>query len=1110
MEYKNTLNLPRTDFPMKADLVTREPERLARWRNERLYEAIQTSRAQRPAFVLHDGPPFANGDVHIGTALNKIVKDFVIRHKTLAGYRAPYVPGWDCHGLPIEFKVSQELRKAGQTAADPATIRNACDAYARKYIELQRTQFQRLGVLGEWAKPYLTLDKGYEAEELRLFADIVAKGFVYRGRKPVYWSIPCRTALAEAEVEYRDHISQSVYVKFPIVGQPGCFILIWTTTPWTLPANLAVAFNSSFSYLRIRATGADGGAEDYLIAATLLDSVAAKCGWRNWVTVATLVGADLADLIYQHPFCQRTGNLHAGDEFVDSATGTGFVHIAPGHGLEDYHLGNRVGLPVYSPVDDEGCFIHTKDLPVEQQMPAEMLGKSILEKHGKSEANEAVLHELRVRRALLHQENYHHSYPHCWRSKTPVIFRGMDQWFIRVDHVPQAVADVPDLQPRSHFEEGVGQPPAPASSPVPEPPPAMPFRQLALQTIGEVGWVPDWGVNRIRAAVESRPDWCISRQRAWGVPIPAFYDPEGNPILDARIIRAVADLVAQHGSNVWFERTVTELWRAVRPADWMGPEAATKSADTLDVWIDSGSSSRAVLQSRPELLKPVGRRVKAGEDAGFVKLRLEGFPNTFILVPLGSAQELPASLVVAFDEGAFFSLFRSGGDSFIASALDVAGLVQACGLPGYELIRSVHGEELEHYRALHPDTGQPLRLVAAPAEGVAEARESGFWFADWQADMYLEGSDQHRGWFQSSLLLSLAGNGAPPFKTVLTHGFMVDADREKISKSKQGQGGYEKPQTAERYIKEYGADVLRLWVASQDFRNDIVVSEERLKKVGEAYRMLRNTLRYQLSNLYDFDPREHSVADADLTGLDRWILSEFARLEAEVHQAYEAADFHVVYQRLTQFASVELSAVYHDIVKDRLYTDPADSRRRRSTQTALYRLVTRLCQMLSPMLVFTADEAWEFIPGRPCSSVHLSVWQPEPFEFGDAERALWRGLFALREAALPELEAARQAKLIGKSLDASVTVRGPSSTVAGARADSRVLQELLNVSHLEIEADESQKGVTFKVGKAAGQKCERCWHWERDVGTDPAQPTICGRCAEAVRGRARCGLGSEG
>ena len=552
MDYKSTLNLPQTDFPMKADLITREPARLKKWETAGLYAAIQAQRAGAEKFVLHDGPPFANGDVHIGNALNKILKDIIVKYKTLRGFRAPYVPGWDCHGLPIEFKVTQDMRKAGDTASDAATIRTACEAYARKYIDIQRAQFKRLGVFGDWDNPYLTLAKEYEADELRLFADIVEQGFVYRGKKPVYWSIPCRTALAEAEVEYKDHVSQSVYVKFPLVGHPGTSVVIWTTTPWTLPANLAVAYNSTFSYSLVHV-----GNEDFIVSALLLPAVAEKCGWQDYQIVRSLDGGHLSQVEYQHPFCNRTGKFFAGDTFVDNATGTGFVHIAPGHGLDDYHLGSEHGLPIYSPVDDDGKFTHTNDLPKEQQMPVEMLGKSILEKHGKSEANEVVLHELRVRKALLHQENYHHSYPHCWRSKTPIIFRAMDQWFIEIDHAK--------------------------------------FRERALDEINRVNWVPDWGKARIEAAVKGRPDWCISRQRTWGVPIPAFYDAQGSPILDAQIVRNAAALVEKHGSNVWFEQSAAELWATLKPAGWKGPEAATKSSDTLDVWIDSGSSSRSVI-----------------------------------------------------------------------------------------------------------------------------------------------------------------------------------------------------------------------------------------------------------------------------------------------------------------------------------------------------------------------------------------------------------------------------------------------------------------------------------------------------------------------------------
>ena len=936
MNYKDTLNLPQTGFPMKAGLVEREPQRLEQWYAEDLHARIRERHAQsKETFVLHDGPPFANGDVHIGTALNKILKDAILKFQTMRGKNVPYVPGWDCHGLPIEFKVVQELRKTGREDASPAEIRRECEAYARKYIDHQRTQFKRLGVFGDWENPYLTLDKKYEADELRLFADIVEKGFVYRGKKPVYWSIPCRTALAEAEVEYADHVSQSIFVKCPVEGQDDTFLIIWTTTPWTLPANLAVAYNSQFTYVSAKV-----GTETYLLESSLLPKVAETCGWENVETLGEISGAELGELRYVHPFIDKTGPVLAGDTFVENSTGSGFVHIAPGHGLEDYGLGSQNGLPIYSPVDDAGKLAHTDDLPSEAQMPAELIGQSILEKNGTSKANEAVLALLHRLNRLVHHEKHSHSYPHCWRSKTPVIFRAMDQWFIKIDHEN--------------------------------------FRQQALAAINEVNWVPGWGQNRIEGAVDGRPDWCISRQRTWGVPIPAFY-ASTEPILDARIVRNTAALIEEHGSNVWFERDTAALWADVKPTDWEGPEPDGKSMDTLDVWIDSGSSSRSVIMQRPEL----------------------------------------------------------------------------------------------HH---------------AEKDGVE----------NWQADVYLEGSDQHRGWFQSSLLLSLAGNGAPPFKTVLTHGFMVDADREKISKSKQGQGGYAKPQTSEAYVGEYGADIVRLWVASQDFRNDITVSNERIKKVAETYRNLRNALRYQLSNLYDFDPTQHSVADSELTPLDRWILDQFTAMQGDVTEAYERFEYHVVYQRISQFVSVELSSVYHDCVKDRLYADAADSPRRRATQTTLLRLCSGLARMLAPICVFTSEEAWEFLPGDKADSVHLADWPEETLSLSNEERAVWENLFAMREPALAELEKARQEKLIGKALEARVTITANPEALKTAHAHAETLRELINISQLKLTEDTSAEAAAYSVTKAEGTKCSRCWRWEKSVGQYKNHPELCTRCMDAV------------
>lgn len=929
MELKDTLNLPKTDIPMKGDLAIVEPARVKQWADAGLYSSIRQARRGAPKFVLHDGPPFANGDIHIGTALNKILKDIIVKYKTLQGFDAPFVPGWDCHGLPIEMKVMQQFREAGVTNPSVSEVRNACAAYASKFIDIQREQFKRLGITADWSNPYLTMDKAFEADELRMFADLVEKGFVYRGKKPVYWSIPCKTALAESEVEYQEHTSQSVFVAMPLSDVHDTSIVIWTTTPWTLPANLAIAFNPAFSYVSVLVAG-----HNYIVCADLVVTVAAKCGWTDYATKPVDVN-QLNSAKYSHPFCARTSPLLAAD-FVTRDSGSGFVHIAPGHGLDDYKLGHQNSLPIYSPVDDEGRLSLTADLPINEQMPASLIGKSILSKKGSSEANLAVLEELKLRGFLLQTENYAHSYPHCWRSKTPVVFRAMDQWFINIDHDN--------------------------------------FREKALATVATVNWIPAWGQNRIKGAIQSRPDWCISRQRSWGVPLPVFYTANGDALLDAQVIRKVADLFSIEGSNVWFDLSVEDLWAKVKPSDWIGEVPTTKSSDTLDVWIDSGSSSRAVTSKRMEL----------------------------------------------------------------------------------------RGSDLPY-----------------------------------QADLYLEGSDQHRGWFQSSLLLSLAGNGGMPFKSVITHGFMVKAstekpgEKEKIAKS----SNYSKPESSERYVNLFGADIVRLWVASQDYQNDIWVGDNRLVSVAETYRIIRNSIRFQISNLFDFNPAIDTVPVEQLTEPDRWILNQFYHFEHEVIRAYDAYDFHTVYQKTVQFMTVDLSSIYHDAIKDRMYTGGAKSLARRSTQTTLHRLASSLCQLLSPILVFTTEELWGKIPGHQ-ESVYLSprleggIQSPQEFAQD------WNKLLEIRATVLPLIEDVRKAKLIGKALEAVVQCQ--TSEVKFMQSNASYLAELLNVSGFEVVTgvETSYKVITAKeVGR---QKCERCWHWTFDIGQSTTYSTVCNSCAKTL------------
>jgi isoleucyl-tRNA synthetase len=948
-DLKDTLLLPKTDFPMRANLVQREPARVAHWDKLNLHAAIQRQRAGAPAFVLHDGPPFTNGDVHIGTALNKTLKDIVNRYKSMRGYRTPYVPGWDCHGLPIEQKVSREIKEQNLTLTT-AEMRAKCDEFSESWIAKQTTQFKRLGVLADWKNEYKTKAPAFEAEVVRTFAAFIEQGLVYRSKKPVYWSIPFETALAEAEIEYKDHTAIAIWVKFLVPAAEAAkfglptdkplYLVIWTTTPWTIPANLAVALHPEVEY-----AVADTGAERLLVAATLLGTVASAAKLEPQPTVVrTVPGAKLEHLQARHPFIDRASPVVLAD-YVTTDSGTGAVHTAPGHGYDDYLTGLKYGLEIYCPVGDDGKYLD------DGKMPADLVGLTTLETvedlaaKRPAPANLGVLKKLAAAGTLLAKAKYSHSYPHCWRSKTPIIFRAVDQWFVSLD------------------KNGM--------------------RTTALAEIGKIsqagGWIPAWGEARIRGAVESRPDWCISRQRSWGVPIPAFYDAKKQAYLDAGVARAVADKIALRGSNLWYDSTPAQILDGMKlPAGWPAPAMLTCGRDTLDVWIDSGSTQAAVL--------------KTGQ----------------------------------------------GGTS-------------------------------------------------------------------WPADLYLEGSDQHRGWFQSSLWCSVIAFGGAPYKAVLTHGFIVDHERNKISKSNT----YEKPQTSDAYVAEYGADVIRLWIASQDFRDDIPISREILSHVNEAYRQIRNTLRFQLSNLFDFDAAKHAVPVGKLDLLDRWALHQTAVLITECTKAYDAYDFHRVYQLCSQFCSVTLSAVYHDTLKDRLYTLGAANPLRRSSQTAIHHIFTTLTKILAPIITFTADEAWSYATtGREYSddSIHLQDWPVVPAGWTSEEIAGdMIQLLKLRSTVNEKLEPLRQAGTIGKSLDAALSITGdPKELIAGAtmgvlERHHGFLPELFIVSQVTLEAKPgAAEDISARHARDTGfLRCPRCWRWvPKFIHT--AHGEVCPRCQEAL------------
>ncbi|MGI8435527.1 MAG: isoleucine--tRNA ligase [Chthoniobacterales bacterium] len=891
--YKETLNLPQTDFPMKAGLTTREPEILKKWEESGLYEQIQQARADAELFVLHDGPPFANGDVHMGTALNKILKDLVVKSKTMLGFRAPYVPGWDCHGLPIEYKVVKETR-----GLSPLEVRQRSEQFARKFVDLQRSQFKRLGVLGDWEHPYLTLSPSYEAEVLRAFAGFVDRGLVYESKKPVFWSTGAQTALAVAEVEYHDREDAAVYVKFPVVTgewEGKASIVIWTTTPWTLPANLAIAVHPKERYV-VQEFEKNGAVENLIIAEALVEKFSAATGWKaRGAAKQTFPGTKLEGIGAQHPFLPRTAIVLTAD-YVTMDTGTGAVHTAPGHGDDDYSLGKKNGLPILSPVDDHGRFTDEAGLP-------ELTGKYVFD------ANADIVRLLRDRGMLVAEEVYQHSYPYCWRSKTPIIFRAVEQFFIRID----------DL------------------------------REKALAAIKEVRWIPPWGETRISGTVESRPDWVISRQRSWGVPLPVFYSADGAAILDANWIRKLADLVAQRGSNIWFELDDAKL------ASELGlPEGTTHRNDTIDVWIDSGVSHQAVCAARPELRDP--------------------------------------------------------------------------------------------------------------------------------ADMYLEATDQHRGWFQSSLLTSVALHNRAPYKTCVTHGFVVDVDGKKISKS----SSYSKPMDAGHFVSKHGADIVRLWVSSVNYTDDVPFSEEMFTRLGDTYRRIRNTLRILLGNL------GNAEAPESLPLVDRWIRHRLQHVIADCRAAYEAYEFHKVYHTLNQFCAVDLSSLYVDITKDRLYCDAAASSRRRATQHAMRELVTALIKLLAPVLAFTAEEAWGYL-GNP-ESVHLQLLPEADAKAQDEGAArVVDELLKLRALIGQAVEQARQEKLIGNALEAAVVLRCDASKLGGVTKAE--IEEFFILSDLTLEeAAEPSVSIT----RTPHAKCSRCWRHRPTVGQSATHPELCDRCEEVV------------
>ncbi|MDR2981258.1 MAG: isoleucine--tRNA ligase [Puniceicoccales bacterium] len=998
VELKDTLNLPVTNFPMRANLTGREPGRIDHWEKIGLYARIQEINAGKPAYVLHDGPPFTNGDVHIGTALNKLLKDIILRYKTMRGLRTPFVPGWDCHGLPIEHKVMKDLQ-AQKKELDALEIRKACADFSESYMNKQRRQFRRLGVLADWAAEYKTMAPGYEADILRTFAAIVEQNLVYRSKKPVYWSIPCATALAEAEIEYKEKKSPSIWVAFEVVPHPEhmldrvttkqCtsedgktyfeerilngnpfigrsndgkfFFVIWTTTPWTLPANRAIAVHPKLEYVEVRC-----GQKVFIVADELADQfieVLRKDSYvpDNYKNRISRIpgkyhrGKDLEGVQTAHPFLNRQYSPVVLAEYVTTDAGTGCVHTAPGHGLEDYQTGLKYDLDIYSPVNDQGVYVD------DGQMPENLVGVSVLETDGKCPANIAVLEMLKKRDSLLKLEFIHHQYPHCWRSKTPVIFRAVSQWFVGLER---------DISPNKKLMRDKMKDLSDADFEAIYKATKYSARLAALDAIGTVKWTPEWGENRIRAAVENRPDWCISRQRSWGVPIPAFYDAENNAYLDAGVIKAVAEKVQTAGTNLWFEKSSEEILNGVAlPAGWPTADKLKKGSDTLDVWIDSGTSHIACLTRNPEL--------------------------------------------------------------------------------------------------------------------------------HWPADLYLEGSDQHRGWFQSSLWTGIVAKGAAPYKHVITHGFVVNEKRQKISKSDG------KPQTADDYVNKYGADIVRLWIASENYQNDIPLSDAIFDSISNQYRSVRNTFRYQLSNLYDFDAKKDAVPVADMTLIDKWALHKLHALVVDVTAAFDSFEFHKAHALLAAFTTNTLSATYHNILKDRLYTLAPAARERRSSQTAIRIIYATLLRLFAPVLPFTTDESWGYFNADAEyieDSIHLQKWPEADASWkNDAAASEFETLLSVLDKVNVGLEALRQSKTIGQSLDAQVLVFGDPAEPEYAllMRNEDILAETFIVSDVRLIHGAGTE-LRVETLKAEGVRCPRSWRWVPQLVNAGEFGMVSPRCRDAL------------